>query len=1502
MSANMARSSDDAEDVKRALEQDNVEEEDLAQRDEPTQYLEVPRDLRRTGRGKSEDSMRLEKIESAATTATEATDASAAVHTKSREPEKAPWHHRMNPLRRGAPPPVPEERTVCPEYNASFLSLVTFQWMNPLMVRGYKRTIEVNDIWLVNPDRSSVSMIDLLMPAFKRRVARGERNPLLWALFDTFRGEFLLGGACALFSALFQVFSPFTTRYLIQFASDAWYAQQTGQPAPNIGKGIGLVIGITFMQMCQSMSTNHFIYRGMMVGGECRAVLINAIFEKSLVISGRAKAGGKALQDEETSNGMETTDAEKPANRPVLARALSKKLHPKGGAKVTPDKGSGVSGDGTGWHNGKIVNLMSVDTYRVDQASGMFHIMWTSPIQVIVVLVVLCINIGYSALAGYALLLIMLPLLTTAIKSLLMKRKKINKITDQRVTLTQEILASVRFVKFFGWETSFLARLKELRTREIRAIQVLLSIRNAINAVAMSMPVFASMLAFITYSLSDHGLQPSRVFSSLALFNSLRMPLNLLPLVLGQVTDAQNSLQRIQEFLLSEEQKDDVTFDDTMEPAVEVDEASFTWERGATQDKERAGAFQSKGELMAAKKAEKDRKKAEKKAEKKAQKEAKKNKKLPTASDEDIASETTAVEPFKLHDIDFTVGRNELLAVIGTVGSGKTSLLAALAGDMRKTGGKVKMASSRAFCPQYAWIQNATLKENILFGKPYKGRWYRDVIDACALRPDLDILPAGDQTEIGERGITLSGGQKQRLNIARAIYFDADIILMDDPLSAVDAHVGRHIMDKAICGLMKDKCRILATHQLHVLSRCDRIIWMEDGHIQAIDTFDNLMEQSVDFQKLMATTAQEDVNVAKPTEEEEDTEKKPEKKTKKGKALMQQEERAVKSVSWTVWKAYIKASGSPLLWPLIFISLILSQGSNIATSLWLSWWTSNKFGFSEGAYIGVYAALGVSQAILLFVFATILSTSGTNASKTMLQNALTRVLRAPMSFFDTTPLGRITNRFSKDVDSMDNNLTDAMRMYFLTLAMITSVFALIIAYFHYFAVALGPLFILFLFASSYYRASAREIKRHEAVLRSTVFARFSESISGTASIRAYGLQRYFTTRMREAIDDMNSAYYLTFGNQRWLSTRLDAIGNILVFTTGILVVTDRFNVNPSIAGLVLSYILAIVQMIQFTVRQLAEVENNMNATERIHYYGANLEEEAPLKLREVPDSWPQSGAISFNNVEMRYRPELPLVLKGLDFHVRGGERIGIVGRTGAGKSSIMSALFRLTELSSGEVKIDDINIASVGLYDLRSRLAIIPQDPTLFRGTIRSNLDPFQEHSDHDLWSALRKADLVGEEMPTLDEKTGRPHTAETAATSTSNVNVPNSGANRIQLDSQVEEEGLNFSLGQRQLMALARALVRNSRIIVCDEATSSVDFETDEKIQRTMRIGFAGKTVLCIAHRLKTIINYDRICVMDQGRIAELDTPINLFEANGIFRGMCDKSHIVREDFFRES
>lgn len=747
------------------------------------------------------------------------------------------------------------------------------------------------------------------------------------------------------------------------------------------------------------------------------------------------------------------------------------------------------------------------------------------------------------------------------------------------------------------------------------------------------------------------------------------------------------------------------------------------------------------------------------------------------------------------------------------------------------------------------------------------------------------MLPHGDQTEIGERGITISGGQKQRLNIARAIYFDADIVLMDDPLSAVDAHVGRHIFDNAILGLLKGKCLILATHQLWVLDRCDRIVLMENGKIETIDTYENLMKNHQGFRTLLESTApkvkpEENGLVAgigeiTPVGNTAGLEKI--EKLQKAVPLIQQEDKAEDSVPWSVYGAYVRASGTMLNAPLGFLLLILSQGANISTNLWLSFWISDKFRYSTGLYIGIYVVLGFSQALLLFAFSLLLSVLGTSASKSMFGQAMTRVLRAPISFFDITPLGRIINRFSRDVDILDNNLSDAIRMYLVTVCSASAIFILIIAYFYYFTIALVPFYIFYIGAASYYRSSAREIKRYESVLRSKVFAKFSEGLSGVASIQAYGVKDRFANDLRSSIDSMNAAYYLTFANQRWLTMRLDATGNLLVFIVGILVVTSRFSVDPSISGLVLSYVLSVVQMLQFSIRQLSEVDKGMNSVERLRYFGVELEQEAPLHTIDLPKRWPEKGEIVFKDVDMRYRKDLPLVLQGFSMHVKGGERIGIVGRTGAGKSSIMSALFRLVEISRGSITIDSFDISRIGLHDLRSRLTIIPQDPMLFQGTVRSNLDPFHEHTDLALWSALRQTSLIRE-----DEKS---------------ENNPDESP-RIHLDSVVEENGLNFSLGQRQLMALARALVRDSRIIVCDEATSSVDMDTDEKIQLAMAASFGGKTVLCIAHRLRTIIGYDRICVVDAGQIAQLDTPANLYrQKDGIFRGMCQRSGIRLED-----
>jgi ABC-type multidrug transport system fused ATPase/permease subunit len=567
---------------------------------------------------------------------------------------------------------------------------------------GYKRTLEQNDIWTVNPDRSVEKMAAQLKRSFNERVAKGESHPLLRALHEIYCFEFWLGGACQLVSSIMQVMSPFTLRYLIQFATDAYIAQVQGLPLPSIGRGLGLVFGVTAMQIIQSLCTNHFIYRGMLIGGQSRGALISVIYDKSMVISGRAKSGGAAL-----------TERSEPAEEQTTGEEKEKKKSKKG-KKGDSDGKAGVLGDGAGWGNGRVVNLMSVDTYRVDQACGLFHITWTAPISCLITLVMLLVNLTYSALSGFALLVLGMPLLTRAMKSLFRRRKEINTITDQRVSLTQEILQSVRFVKYFGWESSFLKRLEEFRKKEIASIQILLAIRNGIMAISLSLPIFASMLSFITYSLSNHNLAPAEIFSSLALFNGLRMPLNLLPLVIGQVTDAWSSLNRIEEYLLAEEQEEDVSFKPDDEYALELHDASFTWERTPTQSQEGTAGGS-----------------ADKKTDQKKTKGGLKGSQAPEETVEDNGSTLVEErEPFKLHDLNLQIGRNELVAVIGTVGSGKSSLLSALAGDMRKTTGEVVLGASRAFCPQYAWIQNTTVRGNILFGKELDRSWYKDVIKA----------------------------------------------------------------------------------------------------------------------------------------------------------------------------------------------------------------------------------------------------------------------------------------------------------------------------------------------------------------------------------------------------------------------------------------------------------------------------------------------------------------------------------------------------------------------------------------------------------------------------------------------------------------------------------------------------------------------------------------------------------------------------------------------------
>ncbi|CAN8105605.1 unnamed protein product [Discula destructiva] len=1147
-----------------------------------------------------------------------------------------------------------------------------------------------------------------------------------------------------------------------------------------------------------------------------------------------------------------------------------------------------------GWSNGRVISLISVDAQHIERSLGMIHMLWTSVFSILLCMALLLVNLSYSALSGLACLIVVYAIIGINVKTFYARHQATNAITDARISLTQEVLQAIRLIKYLGWEESFIERLAMLRSAESSNLQAYKTSLDLVAALGQHLPSLAGMISFVTFALGGHQeLNVAIVFSSVALFSALLIPTGWLPGYLGEASAAWASLQKIEEYLLADE-VEDLPVDQELKDAVEISEADFTWERCQSTIGSSSGTG-TKSAAMPDQTIKEDRSSPtlrpststtsqfdqkddagfhEQSSNGEYQFDAVSGwslKEVPSNMTLRLAIQDEPPPPFALPSLSLSVQRGELLAVIGSIGGGKTSLLSALAGNMRKLSGSLTFSSPhRAYCPQTAWIQNTTVRENIIFGMEYDSTWYNKVIRACQLHRDLQMLPNGDATEIGERGINLSGGQKHRVSLARAVYSKAEILLLDDPLSAVDSQVGRALFEGAILGLLRGKTRILATHQAHVLKRCDRILWLKDGRIKALGNYETLLCQNPELSDLLnafggdqeeSLARQDNVGVEHAARHQQElSAPQTPAKDDASLALMQVDDQAVGSVTWTVYKSFVAScrTHTPIILAVPF--LCLAQGTTICCGLWLAWWASDRFGMARNTYVAVYVAITVAQGLFLFLFNKCISTWCVRSTNTMLEKAVENIMRAPISFFDTTPMGRITNRFSKDVEVMDGPLPAAIRLFLNASTMIVSILVLIIAFFPWFIIALVPCVLIFFLSAAYYRASARELTRHEAVLRSVVIARFSEALAGVSTIRTYSMQPNFSKSLRRAIDDTSSASFLTCASTRWLALRMDLIGITIIVACGALALVDRVKQSPAISGLVLYNSLSAMQVLQFTVRQWVSVEDAMSSTKQIYAYGNG--HSLPVEGERIkPSADDVQGAIIFKNVRMRYRPGLPEVLCGLNLAINPGEHLAIVGRTGAGKSSLIGALFRTCELSGGSISIDGIDITEIPLKDLRLRLSIQPQDSILFRGSIRLNLDPFHEHSDEELWHALKGAWL----------------------------------SDTVHLDDFVHEEGSNFSHGQRQLLGLARLLVKDSKIVVCDEATSSVDFETDEKIQRTMLESFRGKTVLTVAHRIRTIVHYDRVCVMDNGRIAELGTPKELWDLGGIFKQMCEASDISR-------
>ncbi|KAH7925482.1 ABC protein [Leucogyrophana mollusca] len=1392
-------------------------------------------------------------------------------------------------LPKDPPPPPPaslEDAELIPLANASIFSMLSYTWITDIMILGYQRTLQASDLYKMDPSREAETMASKLEAAWARRVKaaaewnerldngqiragcfkrtvwaiqtlalRGDKDghtwkerregrerrwrevdgrkkaSLAWALNDVFGRVFWLGGIFKVFGDTSQLMGPLILRAIIDFSEERAAAKVDGGTLPNIGRGIAMAIGLFLITVTASVCTHQFFWRSMTTGVLARAALTAAIYERGVNLTGKARV------------------------------------------KLT---------------NATLVNHISTDVSRIDACAQWFHAAWTAPIQVTVCLIILLVELGPSALAGFSLFILIVPVQERVMTFQHRLRRSSMKWTDQRAKILLEVLSAMRVVKYFSYEVPFLRRIFELRKKELHGVRRILHSSSANLALAMSLPVLAATLAFVTYTLTAHDFNVAVIFASLSLFQLLRQPMMFMPRALSAIPDAANALQRLTHVFHADLIKEDtLVIDKDQEPALIVEDATFEWESSDIPKAEDA--------------------KPGKKGKGREERKGKEAKRVLTPDN----VENGAIALFRVKNVTMTITRGQLVAIVGPVGSGKSSLLQGIIGEMRKVSGHVSLGGRVGYCPQTAWIQNATLRDNIIFGQPFEEDKYWHVIEVACLLPDLQLLPDGDLTEIGEKGINLSGGQKQRVNIARALYFDPDIVIFDDPLSAVDAHVGKSLFQDAIVGSLRSRgiTVILVTHALHFLSQCDYIYTMSGGVIAESGTYEQLISNAGVFARLdkeFGGHATEDnksdgevdeVVVPQAGATIDDAKLKSAKARAKatgtGKLegrLMVKEKRTTGSVSLDVYWSYLAAAKGSVTAPLVIFIMLIWQTSQILNSYTLVWWEANTWDQPNSFYQTLYGCLGVAQALLTFFLGAGMDVMAFYVSQNLHHDAVANVFYAPMSFFDTTPMGRILSVFGKDIDGIDNQLALSMRLLVLTLSSVVGSVVIVTILEHYFIIAVVFIAFGYGYFAAFYRASAREIKRLDSMLRSILYAHFSETLTGLPTIRSYGEIQRFINDNKYYVDLEDRALYLTVTNQRWLAIRLDFMGGILVFIVALFAVVDISGINAAQIGLVLTYTTSLSQMCGLVTRQTAEVENYMNSVERVVQYsrGDQIEREAPHEIADrVPDKqWPKHGAIEFNDIKMSYRPGLPNVLKGISISVEGGEKIGVVGRTGAGKSSLMLALFRIVELSSGSITIDGIDIATLGLKDLRTKISIIPQDPLLFSGTIRSNLDPFSQYDDAHLWDALRRSYLV-DAPPAKEELSAEEYDA--------GERTP---VNRFNLDSIIESEGANLSVGERSLLSLARALVKDSRVVVLDEATASVDLETDSKIQHTIQTEFKDRTLLCIAHRLRTIISYDRILVLDAGLVSEFDTPLNLYRMeDGIFRGMCERSNISLKD-----
>lgn len=1286
--------------------------------------------------------------------------------------------------------PIPESRTELPKTSANWLSQLNFWWVVPLLRTGFNRAIELNDVWFMPEDARFEHRMTRYRERIKEYTEKKYKRPHFLAIFDAFKLR-LVGQVLlvGLFGAV-NICQSVISRPTIEQISELYYGTST-----NKGRAVGLVIGNILLSGFYMYCFVWFVAYSRYTSETFRTTIIATILDKS----SRLSPAGKAQ-------------------------------HP----------------------TGEVTTLITADCNRIALAARMIGNLIVCLPLLGAVLGVLIGFVGVSALPGFGLVLLGIVFTTVMSRLITRFRQKSLPYADSRIATVRETFENMRIIKYYSWEDSFIKLIGAKRDKEVSFLRKLAWVESSIETFATNIPQFGGLLSFMTMSLLNKSLDPSRVFPALTLWMLFQPVSRSFASGLNAFADAWASFHRLEKFFAADEDYNYVEKLAVPGLAICIKDASFAWS------------------------AKKDD----------AQDKSKSPKKTSDSSDpshgDSIDSISAVAEPSRslgcLMDINIDIKKGELVMVIGSIGSGKSSLLNAIAGSMVKVSGRIGVDGG-VTAALSNWSLNATMRDNILFGRQYDPLKYSQTIHVCDLESDLAIFPNRDFTELGERGVTLSGGQKARVSLARCVYAAQDIVLLDDVLSAVDNKVAKSIFRKCVLWYLKDKTRIMTTHNLKLLQNADKIIFMNKGRMIA-GTLEELWAhpEFLEFYKLRGI--EEDQTTEEADTDETEIHLQASRAENDDDGLIKEENRSKGEIVKGAVSTYFR-SGSPMGRAYLGIIAILLAAAGVGSvmiSIFLNWWSSGRYNLSKGAYIGGYAGVVTGYCVSVFVLLVCLASFFYRSATKMHAYALENIYRVPMTYFDVTPLGRIITRFTTDLSNLDTGLLIQLQIFAFSFSGLIATFVTMFVYVPWAILGLIPIFILCAICLSYVRCSSRELKRIHSFFQAKMYSTIDESVSGMSLIASYNQADHFQALLWSQIDDVLVAFDVMLTSQTWLSLFCCLSTLPVSLVVLLLCALQVFNLNPANVGMILSLIPETATSMGMLVPTLLELENQLNSVERL-YEVAQLPQEAAYYIpNRVPPEWPQKGSIKFKDVCLRYRPNLPLALKNVNLDIESQEKVGICGRTGSGKSTTLASLFRLVELDSGSIEIDGVDISTLGLRTLRSKLAIIPQDPVLFQGTIRSNLDPFQEHSDEELVNALQRSGVVPRALQ--DGK------------------VPSS--HKFSLDAPVSSNGTNFSLGQRQLLTLARALVRKPKVLVLDEATSSVDAKTDQEIQQTIAAEFGSCTILCIAHRLQTIIHYDKIVVMENGSVLESGSPYELWKnGSSAFRAMCDEGRINESEFW---